>query len=144
MAWEKRLLEIVNQSNEKETPSLVSETKRILSNDEIRIVWQGLEMLNSDYSSRAMKLILVTGQEVSKCAALHRKEIISDAAGDWWQVEGGNKVYLTSVIPAVAVDPLNKRVCDLLFRTNCLYFAVSNPFQPVADSTAGITTMLGL
>lgn len=105
LAWEKRLLEIVNQSNEKDTLHLINENRRILNNDEISIVWQGLSMLSSDYSSRVMKLILVTVQEVSKCAALHRKEIVCEATGDWWQVEGSNKVYLTSTALQLIGDP---------------------------------------
>ena len=58
--------------------------------------------------------------------------------------EASNTALVVSAIPCVTIDPLNKRIYDFLFRTNYSGFAGPNPFQPVADFTAGITTMFVL
>lgn len=94
LAWEKRLLEIVGTPAA--SPVLVPnvESRRVLTDKEIRVVWQGLSSLNSVHSSGALKLILLSGQSVGACAGFSRDDTISDATGLWWQLDN-NKVYLT-------------------------------------------------
>ena len=106
LMWEKKLLEIVTPpESQASEASCLRDRRRILTNYEIKVVWEGLSALSSEYSSRALKLILITGQEVGKCAAFHRDEIVSDATGAWWQIEGGNKIFLTPTARDLVGDP---------------------------------------
>lgn len=94
LAWERRLLEIVR--NPLPSPVIVPTVapRRVLTDEEIRVVWRGLSSLNSAHSSGALKFILVSGQSVGACAGFSRADTVSDTTGMWWQLES-NKVYLT-------------------------------------------------
>ena len=94
LAWEKRLLEIVRNPEPSRVSVPVVEPRRVLTDDEIRVVWQKLSSLSSMHSSGALRLILVCGQSVGACARFSRADTVSDTTGIWWQVES-NRVYLT-------------------------------------------------
>ena len=69
--------------------------ERILTEEELRIVWQGLNLKakTAAATAGALKLSLVTGQAPGKCAALRADDISIDG-GPWWRL-GRNKIYLT-------------------------------------------------
>jgi integrase len=73
------------------------EADRVLSDEELRIVWQGLSSRSPAAAATvgALKLCLITGQAPGKCAALHANQIVTDS-GKWWQV-GRNKIRLSSL-----------------------------------------------
>lgn len=101
LAWEKLLLDIINKQDSTDPQNGESsanpESTRILTNNEIKIIWEGLATIKSEHSSRALKLVLLTGQEVSACATIHREQISTETTGTWWNVPGGNKIILTTI-----------------------------------------------
>lgn len=96
LAWENKLLEIVRNPTASTVVAPTVEPRRVLTDEEIRVVWQRLSALNSVHSSGALRLILVSGQSVGACAGFSRADTISDTTGTWWQVEN-NRIYLTDI-----------------------------------------------
>lgn len=105
LAWEQRLLEIVEQQDENYLPSPAIATRRILTNDEIRDVWEGLTRLKSSDANRALKFILVSGQAPGVCASLHNEQILTDSTGKWWTVNSGIRIYLTAIAQQIIGNP---------------------------------------
>ena len=104
-AWEKKVSEIVNQTPEEEQvsrPDLV--TRRILSDEEIKTVWEGLSQKKS-VSYNALKFILVTGQSPGKSASCHSNEIVSDTSGKWWTPKEGNRTFLSKTATELIGEP---------------------------------------
>lgn len=71
--------------------------ERILNDDELRIVWQGLSATSklAAATANALKLILLTGQAPGECAALHSDDL-GRSNGVWWTI-GRNKIYLAEL-----------------------------------------------
>lgn len=69
--------------------------ERVLTDEELQVVWRGLNSRSPAAQSTvgALKLCLITGQAPGKCAGLEAEQIIR-GNDTWWRV-GRNKIYLT-------------------------------------------------
>lgn len=85
---------------------------RILSDDEIRTFWHGLDKASmSDATKRALKMILITCQRPGEVISMHSTEI----DGDWWtfkpkatritkETPRDQRIYLTATAKALIGD----------------------------------------
>jgi len=94
-------------------PSPKVERDRVLSEKEIKILWESIDRNDLNMSvgiKRALKLILVTAQRPGEVIGIHAKEI----DGKWWTLPAGrskngreHRVYLTSTAIALIGDTKN-------------------------------------
>lgn len=123
-----------------ERPAPRPERDRVLSDDEIRILWNALGPNNAGISMseemrRAFRLILVTGQRPGEVIGMHRREI----EGRWWTIpkersknKNAHRVYLTDtaleligegkgyIFPSPKKDHIDVNAMALSLRRNIL------------------------
>ena len=85
---------------------------RVLTDDEIMVMWAALDrregLSMSDEMSRALRLILATGQRPGEVIGMHSREI----DGEWWTIppersknKNAHRVYLTDLALGLIGDP---------------------------------------
>lgn len=91
--WDEHISGLV--ADEQAPQIQITRAERVLSDEEIRIVWLWLSSRSAAAraTAGALKLCLITGQAPGKCAALEATQIIT-SNGTWWCV-GRNKIHLT-------------------------------------------------
>lgn len=67
-------------------PHPTARRDRVLTDEELRAVWRGLVSLGETGVSRALRLILLTGQRPSECAGMDWSEVAREVSGWWWTV----------------------------------------------------------
>lgn len=76
--------------------------RRVLNEEELRVVWRGLEAQGDTGASRALRLILLTGCRPGEAAGMDWSEVTEELAGWWWtlppermKTDVGHRVPLT-------------------------------------------------
>jgi integrase len=94
-------------------PSVEQPRERVLSDDEIRVLWNGLPkaLAKSKACQRIIKLCLVTGQRVGEISGMRRDEL--DLASNLWSLPGSrtknghpHTVPLSALAPSIIEETL--------------------------------------
>ena len=110
---------------------------RVLTDDEIRTAWNALEsregLSMSDEMSRALRLVLVTGQRPGEVIGVHSREI----DGRWWTIppersknKNAHRVYLTDM----ALDLIGAIPND-----GYIFPSPKNTTQPIAENAMALS-----
>jgi integrase len=104
---------IVTASPCTKTERTEEETRaRFLSNDEIVLLWQALDLENVKafdaypITKLALKMILLTGQRPGEVAGMERSELTKRKDGSWWEIPAKRMKGKKATDHDVALNPL--------------------------------------
>lgn len=116
-------------------PASPTSRDRVLSLDELRVIWDAADALTPTWQA-FIRLLMLTGQRRNEVAGLHVNEI----DGDWWTLPANRSK--NSLPNKVFLSPTAKRLLPELNKTSGLFFT-HNKKTPVSGFSRTLSTLRG-